>query len=307
MGADEQAAYAARRASDRLAATLAAIATQAKTRRATGFVVPVVDDDPAADDPTNLWLFGDGQLNTRTPDGAVHRYPPAPSKVPTFASDPTFSSGHRIWLNGTTGKLCLYLANGTVERWTPDASSTSTAGGDTGGTTTVPKPADPKPTKHTETYGSTWEKAYCSKHGKESDLYFGYFPGAHGERRDMFGFDWSTIQSDLAGATITKVEIQAKTSHTSFSGATIHWGTHTQGSEPGSYSANRTNVYVGDWPESGWGGGSDRWRQASKSIGEWFRDGRCKGLTIDNATSTTAYGELAKNTLALRISYVTYA
>lgn len=310
MTDDDRALVQMVRTSDNLAQLIADVATLAKLRRATGFVAPVLDVDPDADDPTNVWLFADGQLNSRTPDGNVHRYPPstgAPMPIPTFATAPTFSSGHRIWFNGTTGALQGYLANGTLQTYSADAVATSSSGGGPSTpvtSSTVAKPADPKPKSYRKTYSTDWQRTFCSRHGVESDEHYGTYDGTHGERRIMFGFPDGTMRSDLAGAKITKVELKMQNTYAwSYGGITVHFGLHAKDSAPGSFSQNRKDVYVSDWPRSGYGGGSDKWRTVSTSIGNRFRDDDCRGMTIDQPGGRTLYGACDRSTLQLRISY----
>lgn len=315
MSDDAQAYVQMVRSSEQLAQLIQEVADLAKLRRATGFTVPIVDADPDADDPTNLWLFGDGQLNSRTPDGLVHRYLPdtgAPTPIPTFAAAPTFSSGHRLWFNGTTGKLQGYLANGTLQSWTADAPATSSSGGGPTApppTTTVPKPTDPKPVSYRKTYASNWSRCFCAKHGIEGgddgDHYGSLGSGYHGERRIMFGFPDGTMRSDMAGARITKVELKMRNTYSwGNGGITIHFGLHSKDTAPGSFSQNRADVYSGGWPRSGWGGGSDKWRTVSNSIGNRFRDDQARGMTIDQPGGKTSYGAADRDSLELRISYV---
>lgn len=309
MGDDDRALSQMARTSDQLAATIAAVADLAKQRRATGFTVPVVESDPDADDPTNLWLLADGRLRSRTPDGVVHEYAPftTPVPIPTFATNPTFSSGHRLWFNGATGELRGYLANGgAAVRYAPIVSGSSADGTVTPATnSTVAKPADPKPQSYRKTYSTDWQRTFCARHGVESDEHYGTYDSTHGERRIMFGFPDGTMRSDLAGSSITKVELKMQNTYAwSYGGITIHFGMHTKDAAPGSFSQSRRDVYVSDWPRSGYGGGSDRWRTVSNSIGQRFRDDQCRGLTIDQPSGRTLYGACDRSTLQLRISYV---
>ena len=310
MTADEQAVAQMARTSEQLAQLIADVAALAKVRRATGFVLPVLDTDPDADDPTNLWGFADGQMNFRTPDGTVHRFSPstgAPIQIPTFASAPAFSSGHRLWFDGSTGALNGYLNNGNLVVYSADSASSSSAGGGPSGpstASTVAKPADPKPASYRKTYSTNWQRTFCERHGVESDEHYGEYGPVHGERRIMFGFPDSTMRSDLAGATITKVELKMQNTYSwSYGGIDIHFGLHAKDTAPGSVSQNRKDVYVGSWPRSGYGGGSDKWRTVSSSIGRRFRDDDCRGMTIDQPAGRTLYGACDRSTLQLRISY----
>lgn len=326
--ADEQARRAQDRAGDQLAAKLVKIADQAKAVRQTGFKVPVLDDDPAATDPTNVWLFGDGQLNSRTPDGTIYRYPPwvapAPNRppVPTFTTNPSVATGWKLWFHSGTGELRGRLANNNIVVYVPFTPDSSTDGGEPPTppapppTSTVPKPPNPTPQKFTREYGTTWQRMFCSKHGLESGAEVGYFgdlgSGFHGERKLMFGFDDAQIRSDTSGATIRKVELRARTTHAwSHGGVDIHFGAHNKSAAPSSYSAVRRNVWDDHWPKAGWGGGDDRWRTLRTSAGDlstWlgrqFRDNNIKGLTVHQPSrGKTYYGRLDPDSIRLRITY----
>lgn len=300
------------RTAGQLAAVIVRVAEQAKTTRSTGFSVPVLEADPPAESPTNVWLLADGRLRTRTPDGLVHEYQPYVTPmpaVPTFSANPAFSTGWRLWFDGATGELRGYLANGNVVRYVPATGSTSAAGGTPptpAAGSTVSKPADPKPRVYRKTYTADWARIFCAQHGVEtgSNLNYGYYSGTHGERRIMFGFPDGTMRSDLSGAKITKVELRMRNTYSwAYSGITIHFGLHRKDAAPGSFSQSRKDVYVGGWPRSGYGGGSDTWRTVSKTIGERFRDDTARGMTIDQPSGVTSYGECDWNSLQLRISY----
>lgn len=294
------------RTSAQLALKLRRIAEQ---RRATGFSIPELGQDPDPDDPTNLWLLGDGRLRTRTLDGVVHEYQPVTDQrpaVPTFTSDPAASTGWRLWFNGA-GALRGRLANGTVVTYSADTAAASTAGGapTTGGSTsTVPPPPDPDVQSHQETYGATWARSFCSVHGIEDDgnLYYGrYSKSVHGERRIMIGFDDPRIRADLAGGTPRKVELHMLNVHAwSPGGVDVHFGAHRRSTPPGSFSAVRGDAWIGRWPR--YGDGAD-WRTIALAYGAWFRDNTCQGITIDQPTSDSSYGQTDWSSIRLRISW----
>lgn len=296
------------RTSEQLAKLIADVAKLAKVRRATGFVVPVLEEDPDPDDPTNVWLFADGQLNSRTPDGLVHRYLESTGtlQIPTFTSPPAASTGHRLWFNGTTGNLEGYLNNGTLRIFTATTPASSGPGGGSPISTnsTKPKPVDSNPRTYRKTYTTNWQRTFCAEHGIEGDEHYGRYDSTHGERRIMFGFSDGTMRSDLAGARITKVELKMNNTYSwGYGGVDVHFGLHMEDDAPGSFSEVRKDVYVGRWPHSGWGGGKDRWRTVAASIGIRFRDDKARGMTINQPSGRTLYGEADRSSLSLRISY----
>jgi hypothetical protein len=118
----------------------------------------------------------------------------------------------------------------------------------------------------------------------------------------MFGLNDSGIRSDLAGATIRKVELHLRnTDSWAHSGIDISFGAHNRSSSPGSFSAVRRRVWSGHWPESGTGA---TWRTVPNWIGTALRDNDIKGLTIDQPSSGAVYyGEADWSSLQLRITY----
>lgn len=76
MGDAERAARAAEQSSRRLARTLRRMREDARQQRSQGLVIPTLDADPAADDPTVMWRFEDGRLRVRRADGGVDEFTP---------------------------------------------------------------------------------------------------------------------------------------------------------------------------------------------------------------------------------------
>jgi hypothetical protein len=56
-----------------LANELMDLRAQVDAVRETGFRIPVLNADPPAGDPTNVWLFADGRLRVRLPNGTVQQ------------------------------------------------------------------------------------------------------------------------------------------------------------------------------------------------------------------------------------------
>lgn len=294
-----------------LAAELQAVRDELRELRARGFHPPILDADPDAADPTRLWLLEDGRLRSRTEDGIVHEYPDIAQlrpPVPTFAADPSPSSGWRLWFRGSDGALRGRLANGNIVTYTPSTGGSSGDGGTGaagGSSSTKPKPADDPPKRRTKVYPATWGRTFCATHGVETGgrLRYGTFAGsAHGERRIMLGFDDAQIRSDLAGGVIRRVELHLlNTDAWAYSGITIVFGAHNKSGAQGSYSATRSKVWRGHWPHTGDG---QFWRRIPDWYGNQLRNGNIRGLTVDQPSAAASfYGELDWSSVRLRITY----
>jgi len=271
-----------------------------------GLVIPVLDEDPADEDPTNLWLLNDGRLRARDAEGRIREWVPtvdARPLLPTFAADPAVATGWRFWLRGSDAALRARLANDTVVTFTPSAGGSAADGG-TGSTgnrvSTDPKPAHSQQRVHREVYSATDAKCYCPVHGVEGPLYYGRYSSTHGERRVMFDLPDATIRSDLDGAVVRKAELRVRNLHSyQNSGVDIHFGGHKSGSLPGSFSQSYNNVWSGHWPKVG----GDTWREIPKWFGQALRDDKIRGLTIDQPSTSVSYYGLVHAGLDLRITY----
>lgn len=305
--ADRAAHVAAAAAQRRLAAKLRAIAAQAATTRGNGFRVPIVDADPAVDWPGNVWLTDDGgRLRSRGTDGTMYDYWSG-MRVLSLGSAPAAGSGIDFYRDVSDDSLRVRRKDGT---WAIYPASNAQTGGGTdssgGATTSKPKQADSSPTKHRQTWGSTWSRTLCASHGVEevnSSQHYGHFPGsAHGMRRVMIGFNDAGIRSTLAGADIKSFEIHAlNVDSWNHSGISIHWGAHNRSSPPGSFSSVRRNAFTDHWPEAGDGA---YWRTAPDWFGRAFRDNAIKGLTIDQPDGAAWYGQVRGGSVQVRVTYV---
>lgn len=310
--AEAQARRGANRGSDELVRKLRKIATQAQATRSTGFRVPELDADPAADSPTTVWTLADGRLCWRTLDGIVHRvYPEAQRVYPILhrASDPAASTGIDIYRHTGSDELRVRRADNTWARYAPVNAATTSGdgGGNSGGgsTSTKPKPTDTAPKRYRKVYSPTWARTFCPEHGVETggQLRYGTFAGsAHGNRRIMIGLDDATIRADLAGAAIRRTEIHLlNTDSWDYSGITIHFGAHNRSAAPAAYSTVRRNVWDDHWPHTGDG---KFWRRTSDWFGRALRDNTIKGLTIHQPSDANGYyGEIDWSTFRLAIEY----
>jgi hypothetical protein len=258
--------------------------------------IPTLATDPSTSSGIKLWFKPDGQLRGYLADNTLVKYQKM-RIIPTVSSVPAASTDINIWVN-TAGNLGIRMANDTVTTFTADAAgsssgSTNPNSGDTGaggGTSTDPKPAAPKPHQHQAIFTANAARCYCPVHGIESQLYYGRWSATHQERRVMFGFNTSSMQSTLSGATIISVQMRVKNLHSyQNSGVDIYWGAHDEPSLPASFKSKYSNVFKAHWPKVG----GDIWRTMPDWLGYAFRDGTISGLTIDEpSTSRGYYGQI---------------
>jgi hypothetical protein len=166
-------------------------------------------------------------------------------------------------------------------------------------------PADPQPETKQVIYAADFGQTYCDTHGVETGtpgIWFGDSPdGAHVGRKIMLGLPEATIQADLAGATIEKVELSASLLDAFTSTVYLHWGLHAQATAPGAYSAYRKDVFLDYWPKAG--PGDAPWRQVHNAVGDWLRDNAAKGLTLDQPSGPGNSGLLDWTSVKIRVTY----
>lgn len=211
-----------------------------------GFRVPVLDEDPAATEPINLWMFNDGRLRGRDADG-------------------------------------------TIREWQGNAPGSSTSSN--------PKPAVQTPHLHQTAWAATDSQCFCPVHGLEDPLYFGELDATHGERLVMFLLP--NIATELSGATVQQVELQARTLDAYQAQVEIAWGGHAESALGASYHQQYEDVWRDTWPQVG----GDTWRIMPRWFGEALRDGDITGLVVNQpSTSKSFYGRL-DTALSIRITY----
>lgn len=174
--------------------------------------------------------------------------------------------------------------------------------------------ADPVST-YTKTYQCNWSRSWNSSGSDinitNGEISQGQSPAttAYGNRISWIGFPFSTIQSDLSGATVKKVEVYLKYTHWyNNSGGTAVIGTHnsTATSAP-SYDASKDNQ--NRKTVSGWAANSSKWVDITSVVGSEFKTGTSTGIVIGKGvtTSQTYYGKAIGNQgsgePALRITY----
>jgi len=143
---------------------------------------------------------------------------------------------------------------------------------------------------YTKTYSATWCGRYNgsgSRISSNSDIYQGQYDGTNGNQKSIIGFDWNTIQSDLAGATITKVEVTLKNKHWyNNAGGTAVIGTHNSSASSAPSSCPTLNDDLGQfsgWPKlATWAVTVD-----NTDFGVALKNGTAKGLCIGPGPSTS--------------------
>lgn len=217
-------------------------------------------------------------------------------QLPIFDDNPPADDPTTLW--GTDdGRLKFRGTDGTVHELGGQADT---------GPSTEPREVESKKQtkKFVKTYSTNWARTLCPNHGVETggDLYYGRYSGTHNERRIMLGFNDQAISSDLSGATIREVWIRMRNAHSYYNGGVrVHFGTHNHDTPPGGYSSNRERVFDAHWPKSGFG---KDWRRAPNWIGDRFRTGGVKGLTINQPSGAIQfYGAMDPGSFRLRIIY----
>jgi len=154
---------------------------------------------------------------------------------------------------------------------------------------------DPDPgTQIVKTYNCLDSNSYRSDGSVNSvangHMFQGQYSSTNGNQFSLFTLPYTTIQSDLSGSTINKVEVYLNNLHWyNNSGGTAVIGTHTYGTVTG--AADYANVNP-DISESHYDLGQAKWVTVSNSIGSALRDNTAKGIALGKgpSTSKTYYG-----------------
>src|SRR5690606_17946762 len=132
-----------------------------------------------------------------------------------------------------------------------------------------------------------------------------------GKQYGKAGFDHATIQSDLAGSTIDRVELRLSNEHSWFSsGLTARIRTHNHAAEPGGSTStdgafNRSSY--------AWNKGETKYVDLPVAVGEDLRDDTAKGITTGRPTAGDrndygyfrGYNASSSQRPRLRITYTT--
>lgn len=216
-------------------------------------VIPVMQADPPTEDPTNMWMRPDGRLRGRYWNGSAFVYVDYPMRTDITAPP-------------------------SVPAAPP------------------PPPKPPAPKSYKKTYTADWTQTYQGDGDKRNDSrgtkYLVYGNGGdsfNGTQRSLIGFDYSTIQSNLSGSTIKKVQLRMTNVHAYWnSGVQIYFGVHNVSSEPS------------NWPGSGslpqrrashhkFGKPQTRTVTLPLKFGQLLRSGSGKGITIEAPSGDRDY------------------
>lgn len=150
-------------------------------------------------------------------------------------------------------------------------------------------PTGSTPTKHTTTYWATYNRSYIStgatRYNDPSTCYQGAYPGYGGNQRSLVGFDYSTIQSDLSGASNISGHFSFTPAHSYWnSGLTAIIGTHNYSSKPATWSNG--NVFQNQQSK----GSCAANHRYSVNLTAWqcwaFQNGTVKGMAFGPAPNT---------------------
>jgi hypothetical protein len=184
-----------------------------------------------------------------------------------------------------------------------------------GGGGTAPAPT-PVVQTFTKTYSATWSQSWVAGNQRRSDddnqMWQGYISAAsgYGDQVGIFGFNYSTIQADLTGATIKKLEVFLYAEHWYYgTGGTVRLGTTPAGTPPSSFPAVSTQRAF--WslakPEGRW-----VTLNAGVTIGNELKSGATRSFALDPRPynrELTYYGRFsgagtaAGRNPAIRITY----
>jgi hypothetical protein len=150
-------------------------------------------------------------------------------------------NGSAVNVVAVNTQLCLGWV-GNIGGWdNPDVAPPPPAPAPSGG---GPAPAPPKPrtpVRHVATYPATWSRTYISGGAVRWDdskyCYQGAYPGYGGNQRSLVGFNYSSLESVLSGASRVSIKLTFYVSHSYWNaGATICVGAHKYTSKPGTWA-----------------------------------------------------------------------
>lgn len=188
----------------------------------------------------------------------------------------------------------------------------SGGGGTPAPTTEVPSPTPVPPPAveardYVKTYDCTWGRTWRESGSLRTDVGPDLIQGkaaTSGATRNyaMAGFP-AQIATDLAGATVSKIELYLYAHHWWSQSGSAVIGVHGQINYPASFS------YSGQHIASGWKRGEGRWVTLPKEWYPAFKSGYHRGITLGGGASTSTafygkfYGYATSRGPKLRVSY----
>jgi hypothetical protein len=152
------------------------------------------------------------------------------------------------------------------------------------------------PTQYTKTYSANGSASYQGDDDERAGIaecYQGQYSSTNGNQYSVILFPYSTIASDLSGATINKVEVYLNNNHWYYnSGGTAIIGYHNSATTPSSftYPSSTDNI-----TRSSFTYGQAKWVTVDNSIGTAFKNGTAKGILLGKGQ--TAGGTLSTDKL----------
>lgn len=165
---------------------------------------------------------------------------------------------------------------------------------------------------YTKTWTSTWTQTYRESGTKRTDYRAEkicqgeYLSDPWGIMRSLIGFNSSAIQTELSGATISKVQLYLKNEHWYYvAGGTVYIGYHNHSSKPTTFSHSAYGKKTEKYTARGQG----KWITLPNALAEGIRDGKYKGISVfANSGSGSYYGIFSgandgSNAPKLKITY----
>jgi hypothetical protein len=170
--------------------------------------------------------------------------------------------------------------------------------GNPGSTYTAPTPPSSPPTVHTKTYQPVWSKTFKGDNSARTDntarCYQGYYDSVLGDQKSLVGFPYTTIQSDLSGATGISGSLNVKVNHAYYTaGVYAAVGAHNYTSAPTSWSGATVDEFLLTYgPLSA---GSSYGLDLNAAILNGLKSGAYKGMAFGpiGGTSHNYYGYFA--------------
>jgi hypothetical protein len=219
------------------------------------FVIPTLAADPPEGDPTNLWMRYDGRLRGRYWNGSAFVYVDYPmrSDITAPPAVPAYPAAPAL---------------------------------------------PPAPQSRVGMYAATWSQGYKGDGTKRTDtigekfLPFGNDGGVNGLQRSLIGFDYATIASDLAGSTITSVQLTlAIISSYLSNGVDVYFGVHNVTVEPAIWPT--ASIPASKIASAHFGRPETRTIPLPMEIGTRLRAGTGKGIALESPGSSIDFNGYA--------------
>lgn len=228
-----------------------------------------------------------------------------PLLVPILDNLPSVDYPGNIWMY-PDGRIVARMKDATV-RQVATVSATAAAGANPA----PPTQATTRTTEWTAQWGQAYRQSGGFTGGDNSRLVQGSSGDSYnGKQASLIGFDYASIQSALAGSTVSSIRIWLYSLHTwYFAGGTVWTGMHNNTAKPGTFSGGIGRDFVTSFhvPNTG-----ANWYSLSTEFGSRFRDGSCKGIILEAPNNDRTFyvqcaggpGTPTSNLPRLSITYV---